>query len=202
MSAEYRTLRPRDRMRILFMLTTSLVLAACGAADASTRDAAGSGARAVDGAAASPQSFGSAESAAADPHATSIELVATIDGERYSASGSGECKHAPQASIYGVPSAMWLAQYFGQGAVRTVALTLWRPQSGGDDQLSLSLTTTEGTSRISTVQGGELVGSARAQLELDGAGGRLRVDGRDADGTPVTLDLHCSRFTALEAVGG
>jgi hypothetical protein len=137
-----------------------------------------------------------------DPNATSIELVATIGGERCRASGSGECKHAPQASIYGVPSAMWLTQYFGQGAVRTVALTLWRPQSGGDDQLSLSLTTTEGTARISTVQGGELVGSAEAWLELEESGGRLRVDGQDAQGAPVTLDLRCSRFTALEAVGG
>ena len=189
-------------MRIFFVLISSLALAACGAADASTSDDAGGDARAADGAAVPPPSSAPSESPATDPHATSIELSATVDGEQYSASGTGECKHAPQASIYGVPSAMWLAQYFGQGAVSTVALTLWRPQSGGDDQLSLSLTTAEGTSRISTVQGGELVGSARARLELDGAGGRLRVEGRDAQGTPVTLDLRCSRFTALEAVGG
>lgn len=187
-------------MRFLILLAAFL-LGACGAADASTADEAAQAPGHADAAVAGS----GADMGAGVPQPAgdiALTVAATVDGRRYSADGTGECRHAGEASIYGMPSAMWLVQYVGGGDVRSVSLTLWRPKSGAADQLSLSIATANGSRRIATVQGGEIAGDADATLELENPGGRIVVDGEDDEGTPIHLELRCAGFATLEAVGG
>ncbi len=187
-------------MRMVVMLATGILLAACGAADASTTsDESGS---TPDVSPAAPESGQGEGASAPDSGQVAVVVGAEIDGRRFASRGWGECRHAADASIYGMPSSMWLVQFSGNTEVRSVSLTLWRPKSGEADQLSLSITTPRGTARITTVQGGQTVGSGSVELELADEGGRLRVDGRDAEGNAVEVEVECDRFMTLEAVGG
>lgn len=179
------------KKHMVLAATIAVVMAACGRTEASEAEGAQ-----TDPATAADMD----ESRAHDADAVVVD--ATLGSNRYEASGAAECRHAPTASIYGMPAEMWLVQYSGEGDVQSLSLTLWRPASGKPDQLSLSVTADERTSRISTVEGGRMEGSARVALEIDGDGGRLDIEGRDANGDRVSLAVRCPRFAPLEAVGG
>ena len=132
-----------------------------------------------------------------------ITLSVSVDGQTHQASGNGECKHADPAAIYGAPSSMWMVGFRGNGDIEQFRLTVWRPKSGGTDQLSLTLRTAAGTRDIDTVTGdGETVGSGTATIAPSGEGGRIEVNGRAADGTAIRAAIDCARFTGVESVGG
>ena len=58
------------------------------------------------------QSEAPAESAA-------ITVAARIGGKDYQGSGTGSCRHEPEASIRGVSAALWVVEYAGQkGALK------------------------------------------------------------------------------------
>lgn len=133
----------------------------------------------------------------------SVTLSITVGGQTHAASGAGECRHADPASIYDMPSSMWTARYRGEGPVERLHLTVWRPKSGEPDQIGLRLRTASGEHEIDTVAGdGETSGSATVTIEPDGEGGRLAVEGRDADGVPIRAVVECARFGGVDAVGG
>lgn len=178
------------KMKHTALAVMTVLIAACGRTEASQSD--------EPHAAATAQ----ADAPARVQDEDAIVIDATLGSHRYVASGAGECSHAPAASIYGMPAEMWLVQYGGGGDVQSLSLTLWRPASGEGDQLSLSVTADDHTARIATVAGGRMEGSARVAMETDGAGSRLRVEGRDADGDRVSVTVRCPRFDPLEAVGG
>jgi hypothetical protein len=189
-------------IRTLLIAFALLPLPACGADEDSGMSEGGSDARQPATVTPTAESGGSDSRPVESMGDIPITATASVAGRALSAEGTGECRHAGRASIYGVPSEMWLVQYRGDGELRGISLTLWRPTSGAEDQLSLSIDRLEETSRISTVQGGEVTGSGSVELDLEGDGGRFRVEGRDGEGRPVTLDLRCSSFGSVEAVGG
>jgi hypothetical protein len=129
-------------------------------------------------------------------------LHAANDSHRYTAEEGAECKYAPSASIYGVSAQMWLVQHHSRDERQSLSLTLWRPVSGAADQLSLHVSSEGRSSRISTVQGGEVTGSPRITLKENGTGGSITVEGRDAAGDRVDVTVQCASFDPLEAVGG
>lgn len=178
----------------------AVLIAACGRTEASEADAAAVDAAA--GGATDDVAGGATDAATLVDDASAVTIDATMGGRRYVAAGTGECSHAPAASIYGMPAAMWLVQYGGGGDVQSLSLTLWRPASGAADQLSLSVTADDRTTRISTVEGGRMEGTARVVMETDGDARQVRVDGRDANGDRVIVAVRCPRFAPLEAVGG
>lgn len=133
-----------------------------------------------------------------------ISLSAKVGGRTLETRHEGECKHAAQAYIYGTRSAMWMVTARRAGEIQQMRLTAWRPQAGGADQLNLRLRLSSGGEYdIDTVTGdGSVAGSAKVTVEPRGEGGRLVVDGRTADGTPLHLTIDCARFAGIEAEGG
>lgn len=150
---------------------------------------------------AAPRAARSASAAAAGD--VPMTLSASIGGESLRGEGNGECRHDPRASIYDVPSSMWMVRFRGDGPIERLHLTVWRPESGDTAQLGMRLQTALGSHEIDTVTGdGETVGSGTVVVEPDGQGGRIRVEGRGADGVPIRATIDCARFDGVEAVGG
>jgi hypothetical protein len=135
---------------------------------------------------------------------TSVTIEAKVGGKTYKGSGSGECKHAPDASIRGVSASLWLVQYASakDGSLKQLNLTLWRPKDGSPDQLSLSLETGSGSHRIETGGKGGNSGEGSVTILPSGPGGRLEISGKEAGGKPVQITIDCPAFAGIEAEGG
>jgi hypothetical protein len=149
-----------------------------------------------DGSAQRLQSKAPAESA-------TITVAARVGGKEYQGTGTGSCRHEPEASISGVSAALWMVQYAGQkGALKQLNLTLWRPKDGSPDQLSLSLETGSGSNRIET--GGKEGNSGEGSVTIlpSGPGGRMEISGKEAGGKSVQITIDCPTFAAIEAEGG
>ncbi len=145
------------------------------------------------------------EAAAQRPEGpSSVSVSARVGGKSYEAAGTGSCKHEPQASIYGVPAALWMVEYPGDGGSRLkrARMTLWRPKNGGAEQLSVALGTGSSSHEINVGGRGEQVGSGKASLSANGPGGRFEIKGRDAAGTALQIVIKCATFAGIEAEGG
>src|SRR3954454_7537781 len=139
----------------------------------------------------------------APAESAAITVAARIGGKDYQGSGTGSCRHEPEASIRGVSAALWTVQYAGQkGAVKQLNLTLWRPTDGSPDQLSLSLETGSGSHRIETGAEKRNSGEGSVTILPSGPGGRLEISGKEAGGKPVQLTIDCPAFAGAEAEGG
>jgi hypothetical protein len=133
-----------------------------------------------------------------------LTVEGTIAGQSYKASGSGECKHAPEASIYGVPAALWMVQYAGPeaAALKQLNLTLWQPKNGAPDQVSLSVETKSGSHRINVGGAGTKTGKGSVTIQPSGPGGKVEVKGEDGSGKAIKMTIHCPAFAGVEAEGG
>lgn len=133
-----------------------------------------------------------------------LSITGKVGKKSLQASGSGSCRHAPEASIRGVSASLWMVQYGGSedGAVKQLNLTLWRPKDGGPDQLSLAMETKSGDHRIETGTEGEHKGEGAVTILPNGPGGRLELSGKDADGKRIQITIDCPAFAGVEAEGG
>lgn len=132
-----------------------------------------------------------------------ITVTARIGSKNYSGSGTGSCRHEPEASIHDVSAALWIVQYAGQGkSLKQLNLTLWRPKDGSSDQLSLSLETGSGSHRIETGGKGKNSGEGSVTILPSGPGGRLEISGKEAGGKRVQITIDCPTFAGIEAEGG
>lgn len=136
--------------------------------------------------------------------AGTVSVSAKVGGKTYESAGAGSCKHAPQASIYGVPAALWRVEYTGagDGGLKGANMTLWRPENGSAEQLSLALETRSSSHRINVGGRAERVGSGKASLSPDGPGGRFEIKGKDAAGVALEIVIKCPAFAGVEAEGG
>jgi len=139
-----------------------------------------------------------------DVPAKSAAIVVTgkIAGKNLQGSGEGSCRHAEDASIHDVSAALWLVEYSGQGGLKQLSLTLWRPKDGSPDQLSLSVDIPSGSHRIHT--GGKDGNSGEGSVTIlpSGPGGRLEIKGKEASGKPIQVTIECPVFGDVEAAGG
>jgi len=142
--------------------------------------------------------------AGAPAEQTSVTIEAKVAGKKYKASGSGECRHEPDASIRDVSASLWMVQYSNakDGSLKQLNLTLWRPKDGTPDQLSLSLETGSGSHRIQTGGNGANSGEGTVTILPSGPGGRLEISGKEGDGKRVQITIDCSAFSGIEAEGG
>lgn len=133
-----------------------------------------------------------------------VSIAAKAGGKSYEASGRGSCQYAPDASIRGASASLWMVQFAGsgQGGLKQLNLTLWRPKEGDPDQLSFSLETKSGTHRIETGGPGESAGEGTVTILPSGPGGRLEVSGKEANGKPIQVSIDCSAFADVAADGG
>ena len=133
-----------------------------------------------------------------------ITIAAKVGKKSYQASGSGSCRHAPDASIRDVSASLWMVEYRNQReeGVKQLTLTLWRPKDGSPDQLSLTLEAGSGSHRIQTGQEGKSAGEGTVTILPSGPGGRLEITGKDAGGKALQLTIDCPAFAGVEAEGG
>jgi hypothetical protein len=133
-----------------------------------------------------------------------MKVGVKVDGKSYyQSSGLGECASSTDASIYGVPAALWHAIYAGDGSEpRNLNLTIWRPKAGGGAMVGLSLEIGETTHQIATVKGGQMAGSGAPGVRPAGKGGTLTVAGKDDHGDAIELSVECERFDEVVAEGG
>lgn len=133
--------------------------------------------------------------------ATSVALSATVGGRKASASGPGRCARETKASLHDRPAALYLVDYSGTGELSEVHLTLWRFEDGSS-QLRITADADRVSHRISTLEGGKREGDGTATLQTVGAGGRILVQGRDAQGVSLEVTIECKSFQGIEAEGG
>jgi hypothetical protein len=136
--------------------------------------------------------------------AITVTIAGKVVGKKIQASGDGTCSHAADASIHGVSASLWMVQYGGggDGSLKQLNLTLWRPKDGGPDQLSLAVETKSGSHRIETGNPGDGKGEGSVTILPSGPGGRLEVTGKEAGGKPIQLTIDCTAFSGVEAEGG
>jgi hypothetical protein len=154
--------------------------------------------------------FAATPTVAAAQSAVTISL--TVAGRTYDASGTGECRSEPLASIYGVRAALWGVRYdggAGKSALRNLSLTVWHPLSSagesGGDMISFAAQVGSTAHRIDTVARpgkGGTVGSATISIRQQGPGARFEFSGRDANGAAIRGTVSCPRFSRVEAVAG
>jgi len=135
---------------------------------------------------------------------TEVSIIARVGTKSYTSRVPGTCQHEPMASIYDVPAALWMVRADGsdKSDIKRLSLTLWRPKSGGPDQVSVSLEAGSRTNRIDVNPRMPPVGAATVQLKPVGPGGKFELRGKDAKGTKVYLMIGCPTFTGIEAEGG
>jgi hypothetical protein len=192
----------KRRVGWLFLVAW-IAVPACGSGS-EVRDVGGGG-RARSGDAGTGEG-----SPAAVPQSTSpgrgtvpMRVAVSVDGDDDESSGTGECAGSAEASIYDVPATLWRAAYQdADDDGPRLNLTVWQPKAGGADMVTLSVWSNETTHRISTVKGGETVGSGSGGMRPQGNGGILTVSGTDDHGHAVELSVECERFDEVVAEGG
>lgn len=124
-------------------------------------------------------------------------------GKKYPAGSPGECKAAPQASIYGVPAALYSVSH--RAGKQSLNLSLWQPKDGAPAMMSLHVSLDSKTYSVDTVQAGskrDTQGSGKASLEKSGSGGVIAIDAMTAGGEKIAGRIQCKSFGAVHAEGG
>jgi hypothetical protein len=130
----------------------------------------------------------------ASPAFAQADIALQIGSQTYAASGQGECKSAPRASIYGIPAALYSVSH--RAGKDSLNLTLWRPADGKPDMLSLSITSGGKSYLVDTVR--EKKGSGGARLD-----GRTFLVGAIAQsGEKISGKIQCRTFGGVQAEGG
>ena len=132
-----------------------------------------------------------------------IQISLQVGGTPYAFTGSGSCRSTAQASIYDVQAAMWTVEQNADG--KSLTLTVWRPNSGPGDMLSLAVTAGGKSYRVSTVkvgQRGDAQGSGTVKLDTSGQGGLFTINAATKDGAKISGTIKCDRFTSPEPVAG
>lgn len=131
------------------------------------------------------------------------DLSLSVGGKKLQASGEGVCKAAQQASIYGIPAALYTVSQRTKS--HSLNLSLWQPKDGAPLMMSLSVQAGDKTYRVDTVKGGnkrDTQGSGKAGLEKSGAGGTIALDAVAASGEKITGTIKCRSFGGIQAEGG
>jgi len=126
------------------------------------------------------------------------DIALQIGSQKYAASGQGECKSAPRASIYNIPAALYSVSH--RAGKDSLNLTLWRPTDGKPDMLSLSVAAGGKNYVVDTVK--DKKGSGGAKLEPSARGGTIVVDAVAASGEKISGRIQCRAFGGIQAEGG
>jgi len=136
-------------------------------------------------------------STAAFPQA---DVALEVGGKKVQASGQGECKAAPQASIYGVNAALYSVSQSIPNQ-RSLNLSVWQPKDGSPNMISLRLWDGKNTYTVDTVKGGskkDTKGSGNATV----SGTTITLDAVAASGEKITGRIQCRSFGGIRAEGG
>jgi len=129
-----------------------------------------------------------------------IHVSLKIAGEAFESSAAGKCTHAPKASIYNVLSELRSVELSADG--RSTNLTWWHPLDGSADMVNLSISSASGSHSVSTVKGGQVMGSGTVTFEKVGSGGIFTVDVKTAKNVAISGTIKCDSFAPHLAEGG
>jgi len=87
---------------------------------------------------------------------------------------------------------------------RQLNLNLWHPLTGGQDMVTLSISTGGKRYDVDTVKGPSVQtsGTGTARFAAAGNGGTLTIDAATASGAKITASVKCDGFTSAEVAGG
>jgi hypothetical protein len=129
-----------------------------------------------------------------------IQVSLKIGGQAFESSAAGKCTHAPKASIYNVVSELRSVDLSADG--RSTNLTWWHPLDGSADMVNLSVTGGSASHNVSTVKGGQPMGSGTVKFEKSGSGGIFTVDAKTAKNVAISGTIKCDSFAPHIAEGG
>ena len=131
------------------------------------------------------------------------DISLQVAGTKYHASGQGECKTAPRASIYGVNAALYsVSQRAGS---QSLNLTLWQPADGAPGMMSLQVSLGSKRYEVDTIKAAakrDTKGSGTATLKKSGSGAAIAIDAVAAGGEKIRGTIECRRFGGIHAEGG
>jgi hypothetical protein len=128
------------------------------------------------------------------------DVALEVGGKKFQSSGPAECKAAQQASIYGIPAALYSVSQNVPNR-QSLRLSVWQPKSGAPTMLSLSLWDGKKTYAVDTVKGGskkDTRGSGNASV----SGTTITLDAVAASGEKITGKIQCRAFGGIQAEGG
>lgn len=126
------------------------------------------------------------------------DISLQVGSQKYNASGTGECKHAPRASIYDIPAALYSVSQ--RGGKDSLNLSVWQPTDGKPNMISLNVTAGGKSYVVDTVKNKK--GSGKAAVESSGRGGTITLDAVAASGEKITGKIQCRAFGGVTAEGG
>ena len=132
--------------------------------------------------------------------AAPVEVALQVGSSKHQFSGQGQCKAAPQASIYGISAALYTVSQRSGG--QSLNLTLWQPKDGSPGMLSLRLSNGAKTYQVDTVKGGakrDTQGSGSARVDKAGV---FTIDAVAGTGEKITGKVRCASFGGIQAEGG
>jgi len=143
--------------------------------------------------------------AGAAPQEAKVNATITLNvaGTAYHFSGQAVCEHLPQGSIYDIPAARWSVRH--SEAARDLSLTVWHPQSGGGDMVTLAVGIGGKRHDVNTVKAPKatsVTGSATVKFAPEGKGGTFSLNAIAGSGAAVTGTIKCDAFTTPAAVAG
>ena len=130
-------------------------------------------------------------------------IALKVAGMAYQFSGQAVCEHLSRGSIYDIPAARWSVRH--SDADRDLSLTVWRPQSGGGDMVTLAIAIGGKRHDVNTVKAPKatsVTGSATVTFAPEGKGGTFTLNATAGSGAAVTGTIKCGAFTTPVAVSG
>lgn len=130
-------------------------------------------------------------------------IALKVAGTAYQFSGQAVCEHLSRGSIYDIPAARWSVRH--NDAARDLSLTVWRPQSGGGDMVTLAIDIGGKRHDVNTVKAPNataVTGSATVTFAPEGKGGIFTLNATAGSGAAVTGTIKCEAFTTPIAVAG
>ena len=130
-------------------------------------------------------------------------IALTVAGTAYQFSGEAVCEHLARGSIYDVPASRWSVRH--TDTARDLSLTVWRPQAGGEDMVTLAVSIMGRRYDVNTVKAPRApaaVGLATVKFAPEGKGGMFTINGTSGSGAPITGTIKCDAFTTPVAVAG
>lgn len=123
----------------------------------------------------------------------------TVGATAYNFTGQAKCDHLAKGSIFGTIAERWSVSQ-SEGS-RSLLMNLWKPLAGGENLLTLYVSTGSKDQVIDT-GAPEKKGSGTVVLAPEGNGGTFTIKGTTDSGAKVSGTIKCDAFTAAVAVAG
>ena len=140
--------------------------------------------------------------ASPQPAGVPVEIHLQTGSAKYDASGTGECRAAERASIYGYAASQFAVTH--SGGAQSLNLTLWQPKAGGA-MVTMSVSNGGKRYEVDTVKVGlkkDTRGSAQVTLNRSGSSAPLTISAIAASGEKISGTIKCGGVSAIQAEGG